>query len=74
MSCHRYAEVDAGTFAGAYTGGPEYETFGALGAGCGVSETEAVIKAGELCNIYGLDTISTGSVIQWLMECHQRGD
>jgi len=31
-----------------------------------------VIRANELCNIYGLDTISTGSVIQWLMECHQR--
>ena len=72
MSCHRYVEVDSGPYAGAFTGGPEYETFGALGAGCGVSDTEAVIKANELCNIYGLDTISTGSVIQWAMECHQR--
>jgi aldehyde:ferredoxin oxidoreductase len=72
MSCHRYAEVDAGKYAGAHTGGPEYETFGALGAGCGVSDTEAIIRANELCNRYGLDTISTGSVIQWLMECHQR--
>lgn len=72
MSCHRYAEVKAGPYAGASTGGPEYESFGALGAGCGVSDTEAVVKANELCNIYGLDTISTGSAIQWLMECHQR--
>jgi aldehyde:ferredoxin oxidoreductase len=72
MSCHRYAEVDSGPFAGSYTGGPEYESFGALGAGTGVSNTEAVIRANELCNIYGLDTISTGSVIQWLMECQQR--
>ncbi len=72
MSCHRYSEVNEGEYAGTYTGGPEYETFGALGAGCGVSDTEAIIKANELCNIYGLDTISTGSVIQWIMECHQR--
>ncbi len=72
MSCHRYSEVSTGKYAGTYTGGPEYETFGALGAGCGVSDTEAVLRANELCNIYGMDTISTGSVIQWLMECHQR--
>lgn len=71
MSCHRYAEVTSGQFAGSFTGGPEYESFGALGAGTGTSDTEAVIRANELCNIYGLDTISTGSVIQWLFECHQ---
>jgi len=72
MSCHRYVEVTEAPYQGSYTGGPEYESFGALGAGCGVSDTQAVIRANELCNIYGLDTISTGSVIQWLMECHQR--
>lgn len=72
MSCHRYSEVKNGRFAGAFTGGPEYETFCAIGSGTGTSETEAVIKANEYCNLYGLDTISTGSVIQWIMECHQR--
>lgn len=29
--------------------------------------------ANELCNIYGLDSISTGSLIQWVMECYERG-
>jgi aldehyde:ferredoxin oxidoreductase len=72
MSCHRYVEVEEKPFKNTYTGGPEYETVGALGAGTGVSETGAIIKANELCNIYGLDTISTGSVIQWFMECNQR--
>lgn len=72
MSCHRYSEVKDGKYQGAYAGGPEYETFSALGSGCGVSDIEAIIRANELCDIYGLDTISTGSVIQWAMECHQR--
>ncbi|RPI87073.1 MAG: aldehyde ferredoxin oxidoreductase [Chloroflexi bacterium] len=72
MSCHRYSEVKKGKYAGSYTGGPEYETFSALGSGCGLSDIEAIIRANELCNIYGLDTISTGSVIQWAMECNQR--
>ncbi len=72
MSCHRYSEVKDGKYQGAYAGGPEYETFSALGSGTGVSDIEAIIRANELCDIYGLDTISTGSVIQWAMECHQR--
>jgi aldehyde:ferredoxin oxidoreductase len=72
MSCHRYSEVKEGKYSETYTGGPEYETLGALGSGCALGDTEAVLKANELCNIYGLDTISVGGVIQWLMECHQR--
>lgn len=73
IGCHRYVEIDQGKYSDTYTGGPEYETVQALGSGCGVSDVEAVLKANSLCNRYGLDTISTGSVIQWLMECHQRG-
>lgn len=73
FGCHRYSEVDRGPYAGTFAGGPELETLNALGLGCGVMNLEAVIKADELCNVYGLDTISTGSLIQWAMECHQRG-
>ena len=72
IGCHRYVEIDQGRYAGTFTGGPEYETVQALGSGCGVSDVEAVLKTNSLCNRYGLDTISTGGVIQWLMECHQR--
>jgi aldehyde:ferredoxin oxidoreductase len=45
----------------------------ALGSGCGTVDVELVIKANELCNLYGLDTISAGGVIQWAMECFERG-
>jgi aldehyde:ferredoxin oxidoreductase len=65
--------VDKGRFAGAASGGPEYESMSALGSGCGVTDTAAVIRANELCNIYGLDTISTGSAIQWAIESYQKG-
>ena len=73
MACHRFVTVDSGKLQGTYTGGPEYETLAALGAGCGSSDTAGVIKANELCNILGMDTISTGACIQWLMESRQRG-
>jgi len=71
--CHRYTTVDSGVHAGTYAGGPEFETLAALGAGCGVTDTGTVLKANELCNILGMDTISAGSVIQWAMESWQRG-
>ncbi len=70
--CHRYCEIQEGKYAGCYTGGPEYETISALGAGCGSIDLEVVTKANELCNIYGLDTISTGNLIQWAMEGYEK--
>lgn len=70
--CHRYCEIQGGKYAGSYTGGPEYETLSALGTGCGCIDLEVVIKANELCNIYGLDTISTGNLIQWAMESFEK--
>lgn len=54
-------------------GGPEYESLGALGALCGVSDPQAVAKANELCAKYGLDTISTGGTIAFLMDCVDHG-
>lgn len=73
VSCHRYTTIDEGKYKGTFGGGPEYETLASLGAGCGSTDVLSVLKANEHCNIYGLDVISTGSVIQWLMECKQRG-
>ncbi len=71
-SCHRYsvAEVGGALYAG---GGPEFETFGSLGAGLDLSDIRHVIGAGILCNQLGLDTISAGLTIQWAIESWERG-
>ncbi len=53
--------------------GPEYETLGALGSMCLVDDLNAVSYAGHLCNLYGLDTISTGVTIAFAMECYEKG-
>ena len=53
--------------------GPEYETLGALGSLVMVDDQEAVIYAGHLCNVYGLDTISTGCTIALACEMFERG-
>jgi aldehyde:ferredoxin oxidoreductase len=54
-------------------GGPEYETIAALGSCCGVDNIDAIAKAAEICNAYSLDTISTGVVIAFAMECYENG-
>lgn len=54
-------------------GGPEYETIAAFGTNCEVADLAAVAKANELCNRYGLDTISTGACIAFAMECFENG-
>ncbi len=74
VRCKRVVEVREGPFATAPVyGGPEYETVGALGSSCGVSDLAAVARGNALCNAYGLDTISTGMSIAWAMECFERG-
>ncbi len=53
--------------------GPEYETISAFGSLMMVDDLQAVIYAGHLCNLYGMDTISTGCTIVLACEMFQRG-
>ena len=50
----------------------EYETLFALGPLCGLQKPDAVIEAARLCDLYGMDTISTGGTLAWAMECHEK--
>ncbi len=54
-------------------GGPEYETLAALGSLCLASDLRAVALANQLCNAYGVDTISIGVAIATLMEASEKG-
>lgn len=54
-------------------GGAEYEAMAAFGPSCGVEDNLAVLKANELANTYGLDAISTGASIAFVMECFTHG-
>jgi aldehyde:ferredoxin oxidoreductase len=71
IRCSRKSRVSAGPYA-AEIGGPEYETTNALGPMCWIDDPEAIIYANHLCNVYGLDTISTGVVIAFALEVHER--
>jgi aldehyde:ferredoxin oxidoreductase len=72
LQCGRVSQVSEGRYA-CHTGGPEYETLDALGPMTWLSDMEAIIYANLRCNELGLDTISTGVVIAFAMECHEKG-
>jgi aldehyde:ferredoxin oxidoreductase len=70
VRCKREVAVDGKPSA---YGGPEYETLAAFGSNCGIDDLHMVNRANELCNRYMLDSISTGAVIAFAMECFEHG-
>lgn len=51
----------------------EYETIGAFGANCCNTNAESIAMASHLCNDYGMDTISAGSIVAFAMELYEHG-
>jgi aldehyde:ferredoxin oxidoreductase len=72
VGCSRLYRVEDGPYA-TFGEGPEYETVAALGTKCGNDNLESILHANTLCNQLGMDTISTGNVLAWAMECHEKG-
>ncbi len=54
-------------------GGPEFETIGVLGSNMDIFDPVAVAKANELCNTYGIDTITLGGIVSYLAESVEKG-
>ena len=73
VGCSKYSTVKDGRHEGSAVEGPEYETIGMLGANCAIGDIRTVAKANALCDELGIDTISTGNVIGFAMECYERG-
>ena len=55
------------------TGGPEYETLALIGSNLLIEDLGAVVRANDLCNRYGMDTIELGGVLGWAFECYEHG-
>ena len=74
VRCKRVVKVAEGPYqVDPLYGGPEYETLATFGSYCGISDLAAVSRANQLCNMYGLDTISAGATIAWAMDCFENG-
>ena len=72
INCGGILSVKEGPFA---TEGrkPEYETIAAFGTMLLNSDAESIIKANDVCDLYGIDTISSGTALAFAMECYEQG-
>ncbi len=78
VSCSHYAEghiVLTGPFKGkkVIVDGPEYETIAGCGSNWGIWDPKWVLETNFYCDTYGLDTISVGTGIAFVMECYEEG-
>ncbi len=74
VRCKRVVEIKEGPYqVDPLYGGPEYETLGTFGSYCGISDLAAISLANQICNKYGVDTISCGATIAFAMECFEKG-
>jgi len=72
IACAQVCEVKEGVFKGAKSD-PEFETIGAFGGQCCVLDFAAIIAANQECDLLGIDTMQTGTMIAFAMELNQRG-
>ena len=74
VRCKRVVELTEGAYkVDPHYGGPEYETTSTFGNYCAIDDLPAICKAHELCNKYGMDTISCGATIAWAFEAFNAG-
>jgi len=71
--CGRVTRLRKGPYKGEISEGPEYETLWSLGAQCGISDLDEMAVANDLCDKYGIDTISIGNIIGFVIECYEQG-
>jgi aldehyde:ferredoxin oxidoreductase len=68
----RDVEVKQGPYRGAHSD-IEWETIYAFGTSCGVDKMEALIAASQICDEFGIDTMTAGVTISFAMECFEKG-
>lgn len=73
IGCRRVVKGDTPYPFSTEFGGPQYETVASFGPLILNGDPYVIGKANELCNLYGIDTISTGVTIAYVMECFERG-
>jgi aldehyde:ferredoxin oxidoreductase len=71
--CGKLVRVDDGPYEGTVVDGVEYETIYSLGSEICNPDPELLAHLNELCDVYGIDTISAGVVVGWAMEAAERG-
>lgn len=72
MRCEHEVVIPEGPYKGTMTR-IEYDSLWAMGPYCGVDKLDAIIKGVELCNYYGMDAVSAGVTVGFVMDCYENG-
>jgi aldehyde:ferredoxin oxidoreductase len=74
VRCKRVVEITEGKYtADPIYGGTEYETLSTFGSYCGIGNLAAISHAHQICDMYGVDSITCGATIAFAMECFEKG-
>jgi len=73
VNCVQQYKVTHGKYAGTYVQKLEGDSSEDFASRLEIDNAAAVIKAHQLCQLYGLDVDNTSGVIGWAFECYQRG-
>ncbi|MBM3732079.1 MAG: aldehyde ferredoxin oxidoreductase family protein [Acidimicrobiia bacterium] len=73
VACGKDVKIKSGRHAGTHAKIPEWETVYGFGPLIENSDIETIIKAGELCDMLGLDTITMGVTLAFAYDCFERG-
>ena len=73
VACGKDFHVHDGEYAGTRWKMPEYETIFALGSMLDNAHKGSIVKANELCDQLGMDTISLGVTLAFAFECFEKG-
>ncbi|MGE5542701.1 MAG: aldehyde ferredoxin oxidoreductase family protein, partial [Bacillota bacterium] len=73
IPCSRYHVVREGPFAGLHSEGPEFESLAGFTSRCCNDDLPLALKAVDMCNRYGVDTITVSELVSFCMECYELG-
>jgi aldehyde:ferredoxin oxidoreductase len=73
LGCGGIVSLDGPRYSVEKTHKPEYETLAGLGTLLLNDDVESIIVMGDVCDRYGLDTISVGGIVGFALECVDKG-
>jgi len=73
IGCGKLTEVKAGPYLGTRVEGPEFETIYAFGGLCEIPRIETIAKINDMCDRFGMDTITAGNVVAFAIESYRKG-
>jgi len=68
LACGNYIEIDGIAFEG-----PEYESLNMTGSNCQIPDLKTIVQFNRSIDDLGIDSISTGNIIAFIMEMTERG-